>query len=193
MIKNSYRPTIPSFRSGGNSYKYLIDQFNLGKFNSNLLNEKKLRPSQKSFPFSVKDLLKTNKKLYCEIIQQENNKELSQIFNLDKVYFSLKNNSYIPKSRWFFHRLINLLIFKMRIKLDYSKIIACDIDNTVANQKIRFEKNFDFKLRVLKAKAFDREEMLNDVPIRHSVIAINSLSNYFNIVWVSAMKKEMES
>ena len=81
----------------------------------------------------------------------------------------------------------------MRIKLGYSKIIACDIDNTVANQKIRFEKNFDFKLRVLKAKAFDREEMLNDVPIRHSVIAINSLSNYYNIVWVSARKKKWKA
>ena len=104
-------------RSGGNSYKYLIDQFNWGKLNSNLLNEKKLRSSQKSFPFSVKDLLKTNKKLYCEIIQQENNKELSQIFNLDKVYFSLKNNFYIPKSEWFFHRLINLLIFKNENKI----------------------------------------------------------------------------
>jgi len=74
--------------------------------------------------------------------------------------------------------------------LEYpNNIIACDIDNTVANQEERFLRNFDTNRNILKSDAFSRYEMLLDKPIRDSVDVINVLGKKYNIIWVSARKK----
>ncbi len=67
-------------------------------------------------------------------------------------------------------------------------IIACDIDNTVSNQKIRFLRNYDMKHKKLLPSAFNKDEILKDEPIKDAVECINQLSSHFIIVWVSARK-----
>ena len=69
------------------------------------------------------------------------------------------------------------------------QILACDVDNTVADQHQRYVKYFDPKTRKINRRAFTEKEISKDKPIPGAVEAISELSSKFRIVWISARPK----
>ena len=70
------------------------------------------------FPFQPKVIIKKFKNNFIEIFEKELGKELNDFFDIDKILTSIKYNNYVEKEEWFLLKLINLLIYKQRKKID---------------------------------------------------------------------------
>lgn len=66
------------------------------------------------------------------------------------------------------------------------KKLVCDIDNTVSDQLKRFERFFDRQTKKLHPQALLDSEMLQDEPLPGAIQAIQTFSEYYKIIWLSA-------
>lgn len=78
------------------------------------------------------------------------------------------------------------------------KIFACDIDNTISDQHLRFlyYSFFNPKESIYESatkEAFSDKAILSDLPIKGAQEAIKELAKYYEIVYVSARKPEQEN
>lgn len=73
--------------------------------------QKKIKTNA-DFCFSALDLIKNNKNIFIDLINETSSEHLSTLFNFDEIKISLNKNQYVPKAEWFLHRLFNILIFK---------------------------------------------------------------------------------
>lgn len=71
-----------------------------------------------------------------------------------------------------------------------NKILCCDIDNTVADQYSYYKTMYDFKNKSLNPKAYQNEHLIKYNVIKNAVFALNKLSKFFEIHWLSARNPE---
>ncbi|MBJ13306.1 MAG: hypothetical protein CMG62_09595 [Candidatus Marinimicrobia bacterium] len=71
------------------------------------------------------------------------------------------------------------------------KKIFCDIDNTVLDQYSEMKKYYNFQIKKLDVKLFKNRNLQKDKPIPGAAEAINSLSSFYDIVWLSARDKNL--
>ena len=111
-VNNNYIRTTGTF-SFKAIFNILSEELML-PFNTSENKKKTLR----DFPFQPKVILKTFKNNFIEIFEKELGKELNVFFDVDKILTSLRCNRYVEKEEWFLLKLINLLIYKQKRKID---------------------------------------------------------------------------